>query len=102
MSIEILLCAVFLLAFIYSIFRPSKSIFSKFFLTFGSILGFISAIGEKYIIKVANFLGVGRETDLIIYLALVVIFFFIFYTLDLFTKLKEIYQLCLEISPYEM
>jgi len=89
MIIKLLLCGVFLLAFIYSILRPSKSIFSKFFLIFGSILGFISTIGEKYIIVVANFLGVGRGTDLIIYVALVVIFFFIFYTLNRFHKIKR-------------
>lgn len=84
-----LLILVFILSFLYAIIRPSRNIFSKLFLIFGSILGFLSVIGENYVIKIANFLGIDRGTDLFVYIGLTVIFFFIFYTLDRLSKLKK-------------
>ena len=84
-----LIIIVFILSFLYAIIRPSRNIFSKLFLIFGSILGFLSVIGENYVIKIANFLGIDRGTDLFVYIGLTVIFFFIFYTLDRLSKLKK-------------
>ena len=102
MIIKILLSLVFLSSLIYSILRPTKNIFSKLFLVSGSILGLLSVIGEKYTIIIANYLGVGRGTDLFLYLGLVIIFFFIFYSLNRFSKMqKEISKLARAIAIYE-
>ena len=99
MIIKILLSLVFLSSLIYSILRPTKNIFSKLFLVSGSILGLLSVIGEKYTIIIANYLGVGRGTDLFLYLGLVIIFFFIFYSLNRFSKIqKEISKLARAIA----
>ena len=89
MIIRSILIFIFVILFIYSIFRPSRNIFSKLFLISGSILGFLIVIGEVYLIKIANMLGVGRGTDLILYLALLLVFFFIFYTLNRFSKIRN-------------
>ena len=89
MIIRSILIFIFVISFFYSIFRPSRNIFSKLFLIFGSILGFLIVIGEVYLIKIANILGVGRGTDLILYLALLLVFFFIFYTLNRFSKIRN-------------
>ena len=102
MIIKILLCIVFFSSLTYSILRPAKNIFSKLFLITGSILGFLSVIGEKYTIIIANYLGVGRGADLFLYLGLVIIFFFIFYTLDRFSKIqKEISKISRAIAIEE-
>lgn len=89
MIIKIIFISIFIVSLIYSIFRPSKSIFSKLFLISGSLLGILTVIGEKYVMQMANGLGVGRGADLIIYISLFVIFFFICYTLDRFNKIKK-------------
>ena len=89
MIIRSILIFIFVILFIYSIFRPSRNIFSKLFLISGLILGFLIVIGEVYLIKIANMLGVGRGTDLILYLALLLVFFFIFYTLNRFSKIRN-------------
>ena len=100
--IKILLSFIFLCSLAYSLLRPAKNIFSKMFLILGSLLGLLSVIGEKYTIKIANYLGVGRGTDLFLYLGLVIIFFFIFYTLDRFSKIqKDISKLTRIIAIHE-
>ena len=89
MIIKPILIFIFIISLLYSIFRPSRNIFSKLFLISGLILGFLIVIGEVYLIKIANMLGVGRGTDLILYLALLLVFFFIFYTLNRFSKIRN-------------
>ena len=54
--IKILLSFIFLCSLTYSLLRPAKNIFSKMFLILGSVLGLLSVIGEKYTIKIANYL----------------------------------------------
>ena len=84
-----LIIIVFILSFLYAIIRPSRNIFSKLFLIFGSILGFLSVIGENYVIKIANFLVVGRGADLFVYFSLLTIFLFINYTINKFETINE-------------
>ena len=89
MIIKVFFIVIFLFTFLYSLLRPSSNVFSKLFLIFGSVLGFLSVIGDVYVIQIANFLGVGRGTDLFLYIGLLVIFFFIFYTLDRLNKIQK-------------
>ena len=89
MIIKFVFTFIFIIALVYSAIRPSRSIFSKLFLIFGSLLGILSVIGEQYLMNIANSLGVGRGVDLVIYMGLLVIFFFICYTLDRFNKIQK-------------
>ena len=89
MILKVFFTVIFLFTFVYSLLRPSSNIFSKLFLIFGSVLVFLSVIGEDYVTQIANYLGVGRGTDLFLYIGLLVIFFFIFYTLDRLNKIQK-------------
>tara|TARA_B100001750_G_C15514526_1_gene606012 strand:- start:1655 stop:1996 length:342 start_codon:yes stop_codon:yes gene_type:complete len=82
MIFQILFICIFVLLFIYGIIRPFSSIVSRLFLIFGSILGILSLIGTDYTQTVANYIGIGRATDLYLYLSLVTIFLFITYTVN--------------------
>lgn len=86
--IKYILAALFIVLFCYGLFRPFSSLYSKFFLIFGSLLGLFSALGEEYTTSIANIVGVGRGADLYLYLSLITIFLFILYTINKF-KLYE-------------
>ncbi len=89
MIFKIIFISVFIILFIYSIFRPFHSIISRLFLMIGSILGVFSLIGVTYAQNVADFLGIGRAADLYLYLSLVTIFLFVTFTLNRFDELNK-------------
>ena len=89
MIFKIIFISVFILLFIYSIVRPFHSIISRLFLMIGSILGVLSLVGVKYAQNVADFLGIGRATDLYLYLSLVTIFLFVTFTLNRFDSFNK-------------
>tara|TARA_B100001093_G_C26818085_1_gene1010667 strand:+ start:384 stop:713 length:330 start_codon:yes stop_codon:yes gene_type:complete len=86
--IKYILAALFVALFCYGLFRPLTSLYSKFFLIFGSLLGLFSVLGEEYTTYIANVVGVGRGADLYLYLGLITVFLFILYTINKF-KLHE-------------
>ena len=82
MLFQIGFLAVFFILFIYSLIRPFQTISSRLFLMLGSSLGILSLIGVDYAKRIANFIGIGRATDLFLYLSLLTIFLFISYTIQ--------------------
>tara|TARA_Y100000739_G_C20481979_1_gene406383 strand:+ start:537 stop:776 length:240 start_codon:yes stop_codon:yes gene_type:complete len=55
----------------------------------GSVSGILSLIGVSYTQRIADFLGIGRATDLYLYLGLVTIFLFVAFTLNRFDSLNK-------------
>tara|TARA_B100001173_G_C15568275_1_gene371122 strand:+ start:56 stop:391 length:336 start_codon:yes stop_codon:yes gene_type:complete len=99
MIFKIIFISVFIILFIYSIFRPFHSIISRLFLMIGSILGILSLVGVAYAQNVAEFLGIGRAADLYLYLSLVTIFLFVTFTINRFDSLnKKISTLTKELA----
>lgn len=74
---KFLIACLFIIVFLYSVVRPFKSIFSKLFLIFGSILGFLSMIDQDISSEIAIFMGISRVSDLYLYIGLMTSFFFI-------------------------
>ena len=73
----------------YALIRPFSSIFPRLFLLFGSILGLLSVVGEEYTNYLANIVGISRAADLYLYLGLVTIFLYIYFTLMKFRSLEN-------------
>ena len=88
MIYKVVFLSIFLALFLYALIRPFSNIFARLFLLFGSFLGFISITGSKYANKIALFLGVENGSYLYLYLGLLTIFLFIFYTLNKFSNLR--------------
>ncbi|MDC0180993.1 DUF2304 domain-containing protein [Pseudomonadota bacterium] len=93
---------LFTFLFFYGFVRPFDSIFARLFLIIGSFLGFISVLGKEYTNLLAANLGIKHGSDLYLYLGLMTIFLFIFYTLNAFsTHQKTIAKLTREIAILE-
>ncbi len=75
--------------FIYSLIRPFNSYVARWFLAIGSILGILSILGVQYTQLIADFLGIGRATDLYLYLSLITIFLFVGFTINRFDALNK-------------
>jgi hypothetical protein len=82
----ILLLAI---AFIFTLyfFLWRKTFLDKLFLILVPTIGIIFVIKPDWLTRVANFFGIGRGTDLLIYIG---ILFFMFTTILLFAKVGEI------------
>ena len=89
MIIKYIFGGIFIFLLVYSLIRPFSSFIPRVFLFTGSILGFFSVMGVEYTNLVANFLGIGRGADLYLYLGLITIFLFVFYSLDKFKALER-------------
>tara|TARA_S200000501_G_scaffold350049_1_gene366686 strand:+ start:496 stop:828 length:333 start_codon:yes stop_codon:yes gene_type:complete len=102
MIFKTILIVFFICLFFYGLIRPFSSIFSRFFIIFGSILATLSIGGEYYAQMIANFMGVGRAADLYLYLGLITIFLFIGFTLNKLDLMnKRISKLIKEIALNE-
>ena len=89
MSLKIILAILFVFLIAYSFIRPFSSLPSKMFLVIGSFLGFLSVTDITMVNYIAEFLGIsGGGKDLFLYISLVTIFLFIFYTAERFKKLE--------------
>tara|TARA_Y100000741_G_scaffold345513_1_gene311010 strand:- start:596 stop:931 length:336 start_codon:yes stop_codon:yes gene_type:complete len=89
MIFQVIFISVFTFLFIYSLIRPFHSLVSRLFLMIGSVSGILSLIGVSYTQRIADFLGIGRATDLYLYLGLVTIFLFVAFTLNRFDSLNK-------------
>mgnify|MGYP001157027582 CR=1 FL=1 len=89
MTANITFSIIFSLIFIYCLFRPFKSIFSKLFLSLGSIFGLVSVLNLSYLDALARFLGISRGADLYLYLGLLTAFFFIVFLMNKFNSIEE-------------
>ncbi len=99
MIIKYILSSLFVLLIFYSLIRPFSGLMPRIFLFSGSLLGFFSVLGVEYTNSVANFLGIGRAADLYLYLSMVTVFVFIFYSLDKFKSIeKRIIKISREIA----
>ena len=79
---------MFVLLFFYGLVRPFASIFAKLFLLVGSMLGFLSLLGAKYVNEIALLMGVENATLLYLYIGLVTIFLFIISTTNRFDEVN--------------
>ena len=82
MIFKIIFICIFSISFIYGVIRPFSSIIAKVSIMLGSLLGILSLAGEEYAQMLAVALGIGRGTDLYLYLGLVTIFLFISFTVN--------------------
>lgn len=88
--------------FIYGLIRPFNSIFAKLFLIIGSMLGFLSLLGAKYVNEIALYVGVENATLLYLYFGLITIFLFIIITINRFDDVNsKITKLTRKISLLE-
>lgn len=88
MIIKYIFLAIFVLLFFYGLVRPFASIFAKLFLLVGSMLGFLSLLGAKYVNEIALLVGVENATLLYLYIGLVTIFLFIISTINRFDRVN--------------
>jgi small membrane protein len=99
MILKIIFICIFSITFIYGVIRPFSSIIAKVFIMLGSLLGILSLAGEEYAQMLAVALGIGRGTDLYLYLGLVTIFLFISFTVNRLDSInKKISKLTKEIA----
>jgi len=89
MIIKYIFLVIFIALFFYGLIRPFVSIFAKLFLIIGSMLGFLSLIGAKYVNDIALFVGVQNATLLYLYFGLVTIFLFIIITINRFDQVNN-------------
>lgn len=89
MIAKYLFISFFVFLLLYALARPFSSAFSKLFLISGSLLGILAVSGEQYTTWLANLLGIGRGSDLFLYLSLVCSLLFVIYALNRFTSLEE-------------
>ena len=89
MIVKYLFLTIFVLLFVYGLFRPFSSIFARLFLILGSIFGFISLLGSEYVNRIALFIGVENATLLYLYFGLVIIFLTIIITLNRFDEVNS-------------
>ena len=87
MIIEAFLLFCFLLLSAYAFTQRKKTLLGFFIIFLLSILGALSVLFPNFVTKIANFVGIGRGTDLIFYLFAVssLALFFKFYL-----KIQEI------------
>jgi len=88
MIIKYVFLAIFISLFFYGLVRPFASIFAKLFLLVGSMLGFLSLLGAKYVTEIALLVGVENATLLYLYFGLVTIFLFIIITINRFDEVN--------------
>lgn len=99
MVYKIFFLTIFIFLFLYSLIRPFPNIYSRLFLFFGSIAGIISLLGSKYANFIASYIGVENGSYLYLYIGLVTIFMFIFYSMNKHTNLENsLAKLSREIS----
>jgi len=102
MIIKYLFLTIFVFLFIYGFIRPFNSIFAKLFLIIGSILGFLSLLGAKYVNEIALYVGVENATLLYLYFGLITIFLFIIITINRFDDVNsKVTKLTRKISLLE-
>lgn len=102
MIIKYFFLTVFVFLFIYGFIRPFNSIFAKLFLIIGSMLGFLSLLGAKYVNEIALYVGVENATLLYLYFGLITIFLFIIITINRFDDVNsKITKLTRKISLLE-
>ncbi len=89
MIIKYIFLIIFSSLFFYGLIRPFASIYAKLFLIIGSILGFLSLLGAKYVNEIALFVGVENATLLYLYFALVTIFLFFIITINKFDEIND-------------
>ncbi len=89
MIIKIFFLSIFVILFLYGLIRPFASIFAKLLLLIGSLLGFLSLLGAKYVNEIALFVGVENATLLYLYFGLVTIFLFAITTLNKFDEVNN-------------
>jgi len=102
MIIKYFFLTIFVFLFIYGLIRPFNSIFAKLFLIIGSMLGFLSLLGAKYVNEIALYVGVENATLLYLYFGLITIFLFIIITINRFDDVNsKITKLTRKISLLE-
>ena len=79
----------FFITLIYAFIRPFSSLFSKFFLIGFSLIGIVIVFGEENTTIIANSIGIGRGSDLLLYLLILCFFLFSFYSLNRFSELEK-------------
>jgi hypothetical protein len=89
MVYKVFFLIIFAFLFVYSLIRPFANIYSRLFLFFGSIAGIISLLGSKYANLIADYIGVENGSYLYLYIGLVTIFMFIFYSMNKNTQLED-------------
>ena len=89
MVYKVFFLIIFAFLFVYSLIRPFANIYSRLFLFFGSIAGIISLLGYKYANLIAGYIGVENGSYLYLYIGLVTIFMFIFYSMNKNTQLEN-------------
>tara|TARA_B100001750_G_scaffold247124_1_gene271803 strand:+ start:411 stop:767 length:357 start_codon:yes stop_codon:yes gene_type:complete len=89
----------FIVIFLYSWVRPFSSLFAKWFLRIGSILGSLSIADKALINIIADYVGIESGRVLLLYLSFITIFLFIFLTYERFAKLdKKISKLTSDLA----
>jgi hypothetical protein len=81
--------SIFIFLFSYSLIRPFANIYSRLFLFFGSIAGILSLLGSKYANLIAGYVGIENGSYLYLYIGLVTIFMFIFYSMNKDSQLEN-------------
>ena len=89
MILKLCLIGLFICSLTYGAVRPFTSVHSKLFVITGSFLGLISVIDISYVDSFAGMLGIQSGKDLYLYVALVTIFLFVYFTFEKFTRLEN-------------
>ena len=89
MIAKYLFIGFFIFLLLYAIARPFSSAVSKLFLISASLVGILIVAGNEYTTLIANSIGIGRGSDLFLYLTLICSLLFVIYSLNRFTSLEE-------------
>ena len=84
-----IIIGIFTVLFLYSWVRPFSSLFAKWFLRIGSILGGLSIADKALINIIADYVGIESGRVLLLYLSFITIFLFIFFTYERFAKVDK-------------